>query len=127
VISLTAGRGRGKSAALGLSVAGAVAYGLANIFVTAPSIENLGTLFEMLFRGFDALGYQEHIDYEIVQATTAEMKNSVVRVNVFRQHRQTIQYVHPSDYKRLTQAELVVIDEAAAIPLPIVKQLLGPV
>lgn len=127
VVSLTAARGRGKSAALGLSVAGAVAYGLANIFVTAPSVENLGTLFEMLFRGFDALGYQEHVDYEIVQATSTEMRHAVVRVNVFRQHRQTIQYVHPSDYKRLTQAELVVVDEAAAIPLPIVKQLLGPV
>jgi N-acetyltransferase 10 len=32
----------------------------------------------------------------------------------------------PSDYSVLAQAELVVIDEAAAIPLPIVKKLLGP-
>ena len=40
--------------------------------------------------------------------------------------RQTIQYVHPSDAHKLGQAELVVIDEAAAIPLPLVKGLLGP-
>lgn len=36
-ISLTAARGRGKSAAVGLSVAAAVAVGFSNIFVSAPS------------------------------------------------------------------------------------------
>ena len=41
---MTAGRGRGKSAALGLAVAAAVAHGYANIFLTAPSPENLGTV-----------------------------------------------------------------------------------
>lgn len=29
-----------------------------NIFVTAPSPENLKTLFEFIFKGFDALEYQ---------------------------------------------------------------------
>ena len=29
-----------------------------NIFVTAPSPENLKTLFEFIFKGFDALDYQ---------------------------------------------------------------------
>lgn len=37
-----------------------------------------------------------------------------------------LQYIHPSDHQKLGQAELVCIDEAAAIPLPLVKQLLGP-
>jgi N-acetyltransferase 10 len=36
-ISLTAARGRGKSAAVGLSISAAVAMGYSNIFVTAPS------------------------------------------------------------------------------------------
>ncbi len=36
------------------------------------------------------------------------------------------QYIHPTDAHKLSQAELVVIDEAAAIPLPLVKDLLGP-
>lgn len=36
------------------------------------------------------------------------------------------QYIHPSDGQKLGQAELVVVDEAAAIPLPLVKSLLGP-
>lgn len=36
------------------------------------------------------------------------------------------QYIHPTDGHRLSQAELVVIDEAAAIPLNLVKSMFGP-
>eukprot|EP00040_Diaphanoeca_grandis_P022140 m.118487 g.118487 ORF g.118487 m.118487 type:complete len:1007 (-) comp28670_c0_seq2:99-3119(-) len=126
-VALTAGRGRGKSAALGLSVAAAVSYGYSNIFVTSPSPENLTTLFEFVFKGFDALGYEEHKDYELVQSTNPDFNKAIVRVNVFREsHRQTIQYIQPQDAHKLGQAELVVIDEAAAIPLPLVKALMGP-
>uniref|UniRef100_A0A8C0FVM2 RNA cytidine acetyltransferase n=1 Tax=Bubo bubo TaxID=30461 RepID=A0A8C0FVM2_BUBBB len=125
-VALTAARGRGKSAALGLAIAGAVAFGYSNIFVTSPSPDNLHTLFEFIFKGFDALQYQEHLDYEIVQSLNPEFNKAVVRVNVFKEHRQTIQYIHPADSVKLGQAELVVIDEAAAIPLPLVKNLLGP-
>ena len=39
--------------------------------------------------------------------------------------RQTIQYIKPTESYKLTQAELVAIDEAAAIPLPVMKSLLG--
>ena len=37
-----------------------------------------------------------------------------------------LQYMKPHDHGKLSQVELLVIDEAAAIPLPIVKSLLGP-
>jgi N-acetyltransferase 10 len=43
--------------------------GYANIFVTSPSPENLRTLFEFIFKGLDALGYKEHIDYDLVEST----------------------------------------------------------
>ncbi len=59
-LSLIAGRGRGKSAALGISIAGAIVYGFSNIFVTAPTPENLGTLFEFILIGLDVLNYKEH-------------------------------------------------------------------
>lgn len=49
-VALTAARGRGKSAALGLAVAGALIFGYSNIFVTAPSPENLRTLFEFIVK-----------------------------------------------------------------------------
>ncbi|KAK9326295.1 GNAT acetyltransferase 2-domain-containing protein [Lipomyces orientalis] len=125
-VTLTAGRGRGKSAAMGLAVAAAVSHGYSNIFITSPSPENLKTLFEFIFKGFDALGYDEHLDYDILQSTDPEFNKAIVRVNVFRSHRQTIQYIGPSDAQVLGQAELVVIDEAAAIPLPLVRKLIGP-
>jgi len=57
-VAMTAARGRGKSATLGLAIATAVGFGYSNIFVTSPSPENLKTLFEFIFKGFDALEYQ---------------------------------------------------------------------
>jgi N-acetyltransferase 10 len=125
-VTLTAARGRGKSASLGIAIAAAVAYGYSNIFITSPSPENLKTLFEFIFKGFDALGYEEHLDYDILQSSNPAFQKAVVRVNIFRDHRQTIQWIQPSDHNVLAQAELLVIDEAAAIPLPVVKKLLGP-
>ncbi len=129
-VALTAARGRGKSAAMGLAVAAAVAHGYANIFITSPSPENLKTLFDFVFRGFDALGYLDHVDYTIIQSTNPDLTSGaakpIVRVNIHRNHRQTIQYIRPQDAHVLGQAELLVIDEAAAIPLPLVRKLIGP-
>lgn len=77
------------------------------------------------------MSYEEHTDYDIIQSTNPEFHQAVVRINIHdersdKTHRQTIQYLHPSDAHKLGQAELLVIDEAAAIPLPLVKDLLGP-
>ena len=125
-IALTAGRGRGKSASLGISIASAVVHGFSNIFVTAPSPENLSTMFEFVFRGLDALNYKEHIDYEILASSNPDYNHCVVRVNITRDHRQTIQYIKPQDATKLSQAELLVVDEAAAIPITLVQNLFGP-
>ena len=92
-VTLTAARGRGKSAALGLAISAAIAYGYSNIFITSPSPENLKTLFEFVFKGLDALNYQEHLDYDIIQSTNPAFQKAIVRVNIFRDHRQTIQVI----------------------------------
>ncbi|OIT04070.1 rna cytidine acetyltransferase 1 [Nicotiana attenuata] len=92
-VALLAARGRGKSAALGLAIAGAVAAGYSNIYVTAPSPENLKTLFDFVCKGFAMLEYK---------------------------------YILPHEHEKLSQVELLVVDEAAAIPLPVVRSLLGP-
>ena len=126
IVTLTAARGRGKSAALGVAVAAAIAHGYSNIFITSPSPENLKTLFEFVFKGFDALNYLDHVDYTILQSINPDFNKAIVRVNVHRQHRQTIQYIQPQDAHVLGQAELLVIDEAAAMPLPLVQKLMGP-
>jgi tRNA(Met) C34 N-acetyltransferase TmcA len=41
-------------------------YRYSNIFVTAPSPENLKTVFEFIFKGFDALEYQVIIYFLIL-------------------------------------------------------------
>eukprot|EP00596_Hydrurales_sp_CCMP1899_P009732 CAMPEP_0119043946 /NCGR_PEP_ID=MMETSP1177-20130426/27152_1 /TAXON_ID=2985 /ORGANISM="Ochromonas sp, Strain CCMP1899" /LENGTH=1122 /DNA_ID=CAMNT_0007013131 /DNA_START=32 /DNA_END=3400 /DNA_ORIENTATION=- len=124
-VALTAARGRGKSAAIGLCLAGAISYGYSNIFVTAPSPENLKTVFQFIISGLKALKYTEHLDFECIQEHQGDAGKCIVRINLFRDHRQTIQYILPSDHHKLAQAELVAIDEAAAIPLPTVKKLMG--
>ncbi|KAF4654561.1 N-acetyltransferase 10, partial [Perkinsus olseni] len=145
VVSLTAARGRGKSASLGMAIALAITQGYSNVFVTAPSPENLTTLFEFVLKTFESLGYAEHQDYSLVQQQTGSEEDGsdsrarletgggghrgvnkpLVRINVYKTHRQTIQYVSPADSKYISQGELLVIDEAAAIPLPVVKGLFG--
>ncbi|UXI20139.1 box C/D snoRNA protein 1 [Sarcoptes scabiei] len=129
-VSLTAARGRGKSAALGIAIACAIAFNYSNVYVTSPSPENLKTLFEFVLKGFDAISLKEHLDYDIIQSTNEEFNKSIVRVNIHREHRQCIQYIHPNDAVKTNflaqSAEILVIDEAAAIPLPIVKSLIGP-
>ena len=95
-VSLTAARGRGKSAALGLAIAAAVDFGYSNIFVTSPSPENVSTLFDFIYKGFDVLKYEEHTDYSLVQSTNPNFHKAIIRINIFREHRQTIQYIKVS-------------------------------
>ncbi|CAK8534585.1 unnamed protein product [Lathyrus sativus] len=125
-VATFAARGRGKSAALGLSIAGAIAVGYSNIFVTAPSPENLRTLFEFICKGLGVLDYKEHEHFDLVKSQISEHKIVTTRVNIYKHHRQTIQYILPHEHEKLSQVELLVVDEAAAIPLPMVKSLLGP-
>ncbi|CAG9315910.1 unnamed protein product [Blepharisma stoltei] len=120
--AITAARGRGKSAALGLAVSAAVSIGYSNILVTAPSPENLHAFFQFLFIGLNALGYEEHQHYE-VQRGSKEHKKSVLRVTINKTHTQIIRYITVNSTH--IQTDLLVIDEAAAIPLPFVKRMLG--
>ncbi|GAB4850393.1 hypothetical protein Ancab_029698 [Ancistrocladus abbreviatus] len=125
-IALTASRGRGKSAALGLAIAGAIAAGYSRIFVTAPSPDNLKSLFEFICKGLHALNFEEHIHYDLVKSSNPELRRAIIQININKGYKQVVQYIQPQDCVKLSQAELLVIDEAAAIPLPIVKLLLGP-
>lgn len=34
---------------------------------------------------------QEHIDYDVVKSANPEFKKATVRINIYKQHRQTIQ------------------------------------
>ncbi|KAA0190246.1 hypothetical protein HAZT_HAZT001215 [Hyalella azteca] len=117
-VSLTAARGRGKTEA--------IAFGYANIYVTSPSPENLKTLFEFVEMGLQAVGYEEQLHYSVERSNDPNLHKCVTRIKVFRDYRQVVQYITPEEDWALGQAELLVIDEAAAIPLPLVRRLLGP-
>lgn len=126
-VALTAPRGRGKSAAIGLCLAGAISFGYSTICVTAPEPENLVSVFEFVLKGLGALKYQEHLDYGVSYntATGREETKCVTAVEIHRDHRQTIRYVRPDETDKFASAELVAVDEAAAIPLPVVRKLMG--
>jgi hypothetical protein len=42
-------------------------------------------------QGLDSLGYKEHLDYDLVESTNPAFGKAIVRVNVFRAHRQVRQ------------------------------------
>ena len=142
IIGVTAARGRGKSAALGLSLACAIGLNYSNLFVTAPSPDNLKTLFEFFLHGLDSLGISES-QYRIITSNT--FHNQILRIEINRNlnvnsnslnsnqtdnnnhyQRQTLSYISPDQFNYLGQCEILAIDEAAAIPLPSVRKLLGP-
>jgi N-acetyltransferase 10 len=125
-VAMTAARGRGKSAAMGLCLAGALSLGFSTICVTAPEPENLVAVFDFICRGLKALKYQEHMDYTVTYNNSSgrDQTKCVVSVQIHRSHRQLVQYVAPSETDKFASAEIVAIDEAAAIPLPIVRALM---
>ena len=82
-------------------------------------------------RGLNALKYQEHLDYTITYNTEKagrESRKCIIgitlnNVNNQQQRRQTIRYIPVTNEATFASAEILAIDEAAAIPLPIVRQL----
>lgn len=144
LVCLTSGRGRGKSAALGMAIGSAVAFGYSNIVVTAPSNENVTTVFEFITKTLEALGFRPHSDYveiskrldngsETTQSIYSTQKGNRQVREVPNQiiinknnHRQCIQFVPANECQSVvSNAEILVIDEAAAIPLPVVKGLIS--
>jgi tRNA(Met) cytidine acetyltransferase len=101
---LSSDRGRGKSAALGMAAAELIKQGKQSIIVTAPSLATVQTVFEHAGRLLPE-----------ATATRAEIELDTAR----------IRFIAPdalleSDIK----ADLVLVDEAAAIPAPMLAQLL---
>nr|XP_053647273.1 uncharacterized protein LOC128698890 [Cherax quadricarinatus] len=64
----------------------------------------------MHFSGFDALEYEEETDYEIIQSTNVDFHEAVVRVNIFREYRQTIQVVNPLNSDGVAEEEVTMVE-----------------
>lgn len=101
---ITSDRGRGKSAALGIAAAELIKNDLEQIIVTAPRLDATNILFD---HAADLLFNKE------VSRGQIKTENSVLK------------FMAPDELLRSDQkANLLLIDEAAAIPAPILEQLL---
>lgn len=147
VVAFTAARGRGKSAAMGLSVAMGLYNGLSNVVVCAPSPENVGAVFDFVCRGLTAFGFKENKDFsrrllhaesiseetkiqDAAKITALEHLGSRKVVCEIVLHRpeeaeQRIRFVFPFTFSQECAGEkidLVIIDEAAALPIKLVEE-----
>ncbi len=101
---LVADRGRGKSAALGIAAARLLGEGLQRIVVTAPRIDAVAPLFEQAAR---------------------RLPGARLRRGRLQWRGACIEF-HPPDelLRNPADAELLLVDEAAAIPAPLLTTLL---
>ena len=103
-VVLVADRGRGKSAALGIAAARLLRGGLRRIVVTAPRLDAVTPLFEQAAR----------------QLPGARLRRGHLRWN-----EAGIEFLPPDELLlRPANAELLLVDEAAAIPAPLLTHLL---
>lgn len=107
-----ADRGRGKSAALGLGLAGLghrlrKAKSQVQLVVSAMEYPNLQTLAEFLLKGLKALGYKPGVEKEGGEIRSVKAKGIFV------------DFITPYQLLKRERADIVAIDEAAAVPLPI--------
>lgn len=110
-----------------MAAAAAVRLGFSNIFITAPSPENLTTFFQFLTSGLETLEYRSNQHYEIIQSTNPDFNKAIIRINISKTHRQFVQYIQPQDFHKVqSHTDLLFCDEAAAIPIQFVKSLFGP-
>ena len=103
-VVITADRGRGKSAALGIAAAWLLQRGTDPILVTAPRPEAVQSLFDQTARLLPDANTGKHcIQY----------------------HEKTLRFIAPDDLARHSRkAALVMVDEAAAIPASLLGKLL---
>lgn len=123
---LSASRGRGKSAALGLAIAGALMFNTHSIFVSAATPENLKTVFEFIEKGLESLDFKKNLDF-ILKLDKNENPLSLTFFTSLegeekRIQKQRVIYIKPGE--KVQNCDLLVIDEAAAIPINKIKPMI---
>ncbi|PLJ76829.1 tRNA(Met) cytidine acetyltransferase TmcA [Infirmifilum sp. SLHALR2] len=116
VLVLTADRGRGKSSAVGIGLGWLVhrlrrAKGRCRAVLTAPSETNIQEVFRFARRVLEM--YKHPINIHFVNDYTVRIESKGIEVV----------YMTPIDAMK-TKADVLVVDEAAAIPVPLLFKLL---
>lgn len=108
-IVLVSDRGRGKSAALGIATAQLIKSGVATIAITAPSLSAVDIIFK-------------HIK-EVLPA--AEITRGGVKFVNKNKSRSVVQFYSPDNLMQENiKADVLLVDEAAAIPVPLLTSFL---
>ena len=85
----------------------------------------MGTFFEFAIKGLELLGFKKSLHFDLTKSGPKET-DPIIKLDFFgSDHKQYVQYISPALGEKLKFAELVLIDEAAAIPLPLVRNMLG--
>ncbi|WP_040890901.1 tRNA(Met) cytidine acetyltransferase TmcA, partial [Vibrio ezurae] len=101
---ITADRGRGKSAALGIAAAQIIQQSNKTVLVTAPSTQAVKTLFEHASKELELSSLKGH-------TLTSDSGG-------------TLRFIAPDELLREPVAcDLLLVDEAAAIPLPLLESI----
>jgi tRNA(Met) cytidine acetyltransferase len=101
---LTADRGRGKSSALGIACANLLNQKALRVFITAPSLKAVEPVFQHAQR--------------LLKSGTRTSKDR------FEAGQGSIQFIAPDELLSLTpECDLLLVDEAAAIPVAMLKQI----
>ncbi len=101
---LTADRGRGKSSALGIACANLLAEKSLRVLVTAPSVKAVEPVFQHAQRVLNS--------------------GARIRKDRFEVEQGSIQFIAPDELLASTpECDLLLVDEAAALPVPMLKQI----
>ena len=115
VLVLIANRGRGKSCALGISIAGLInelkkVKNRVRILVTAPRLSNVQSFMDLLLKSLEIIG----IKYRIVKK-----KRFILEV---KGERFSVEYWEPINIPKM-KADIVVVDEAAGLQVPMLLKI----
>ncbi|MFX0051469.1 MAG: GNAT family N-acetyltransferase [Candidatus Hermodarchaeota archaeon] len=113
---LVANRGRGKSATVGLMLSQFIMRNPSHkfkIIVTAPYLTNVQTIFEFISKGFNS----KNIKCQFVK------KNGFI-TGVHTSTKAILKFIPPSELNKRLKTDIIVVDEAASLPLDLLRQIL---
>ncbi|GAW79909.1 histone acetyltransferase [Plasmodium gonderi] len=121
LLNLLANRGRGKSATLGLLIALSIYFKYTNIILCSGNSEGMQTIYEFIDKGLELLGYKEFLHFEKVYEL-GKLKEIIIFKDLsnITHIKQRIRYFNILE-DEIVNSELMIIDEAACIPIDILK------
>uniref|UniRef100_A0A3B0MNS2 RNA cytidine acetyltransferase n=1 Tax=Theileria annulata TaxID=5874 RepID=A0A3B0MNS2_THEAN len=123
IVTILSDRGRGKSATIGLFLSSALQLDFRNILIVAPNVENVSTLFDFLQRGLKCLGIDEYSGYTVTRTEGYPSYLKLNKRNSGVKFMSSTEIKNPEEFIKMFSWDILIIEEAASIPLPVVETL----